>query len=907
MNTHTESFLLQVVKKIFNEKREIKNLVFVLPNQRAGIHLKRYLKDQITNTTLFPEIQTFDNLALQIADLSKIGTTPLLFEFYIVYKNELKEKAESFEQFLNWATTVLNDFNEIDAYLVNPKHIFSNLKEINRLQNWDPNSKLTQNYLSFFQDLEKMYHALYESLLSQKMGYQGLIFKEALSAITTFIANTDKHYIFIGFNHLKESESQIIQELLEVEKASIYWDVSKQILTKDNNAGLFINHYVSTWKYYTKNTVNWILDKPIKPDTIEIIGSSKNVGMIKYVGELLEQVNNPNDTALVLADQNILPITLNSLPKNIESVNITMGLPLQNFHFSDLVKAFFELQIQAQSQENGYFYYKNIIKISQHPIIVSSVKGIDVFLKKIKEKNTIYYSEKELQKSSKENCLDYKVVACLFKKSTTIKTLLIQLNTLINFLKEKTSGYQKDVLFKHYQLNQQLIVLNEKYKEINRTGSLKTFYQIYIKLLLNDRISFIGEPLKGLQIMGFLETQALSFNHLIITSLNEGVLPKGKQNNSFIPFDIRKHFGLLTYIEKNAIDSYNFQRLIASAGKITLLYNNQTDTFGGGEKSQFITQLLWKHPTIREKIINPLVISNPKGKPYINKTPEIISKLETIVSKGISPSALTSYIYNPYTFYQQRILSVYEIDTVEETVADNTLGTVIHNSLENLYTPYVKKTLTEEKLKKLFPIIRETVKICFQNEYHTGQIKEGKNKLIFEVIVQFIIRFITDEIRLIKQGRIIRIIALEKTLSTTVKFPSFEFPIKFKGIVDRIDEIDGVVRIIDYKSGKVMSSQLNSIDFTKLTKDYKYSKALQVLLYSYMYTKNSSYDASKKLQAGIISFKNLHAGFMPVSFGRGKNQNSLIKPKLIEQFLLSIETLLIEIFNKDIPFTSTEK
>ncbi|HIP47665.1 MAG TPA: PD-(D/E)XK nuclease family protein [Lutibacter sp.] len=901
-----ESFLLKVVKTVRSENTNLGKLVFVLPNQRAGVHIKKHLKNQINSTTLFPEIITFDSLAQQISDIPKISRVQLLFEFYEIYKQETsKKETEAFDVFANWASTVLNDFNEIDAYLVNPKSIFTNLKDINQLQNWNPNTDLTQNYLSFLKDLEKYYIALYQKLVVSKKGYQGLILKEAVESLTSFIQNTKKHFVFVGFNQLKTSESQIIQELLEAEKASIFWDISDRLLSSNHPAGKFIRLYLSSWKYYKKNQINWITKSTINTSNIEIIGIPKNVGMIKFAGELLDQ-SIDIDTALILAEQNLLPITLNSLPRKIEKVNITMGLPLKNFPFSDLVKAVFELHIQSNSQQEGKYYYKNVLKVLQHPIVLTHFKEVDSLVKKLLTKNLVYYTFDSL-KEVNENSISANIgLLNLFKKTNSINKLLKQLNSFINILKEKIDGYEKEVLYKHFQLNQQILKLNNTYDffqhQSESKDAIKTCYKIYKNLLFTENLNFIGEPLQGLQIMGFLETQALAFNHIIITSLNEGILPKSSSKHSFIPFDIRKHYGLPTYNEENANLSYHFFRLLDSANKISLLYNNQTDTFGGGEKSQFLTQLIWEYPTISQKTINPLVSSDLATKLSVDKTEAILEKLQKIASKGFSPSALGSYLYNPISFYQQRILGVNENAIIEEIIADNTMGTVIHNVLEILYKPFVGKILTVKKISDLFPKVRKEVEVCFSKEYPSGQIVEGKNKLIFEVIVQFIFRFLKNEIRNIKEGRIIRVLALEKHLEAEIDFLNFDFPIKIKGIVDRIDEVDGVVRIIDYKSGRVLSSQLNINDFNKLSSDYKYSKALQILLYAYLYTQDPHFDSSKELQAGIISFKNLQTGFMPVNFGTTWKKDYIITTARLDEFLEVLERLLLEIFDLSIPF-----
>ena len=902
------TFLNKVAKDILLKNDNIGDLVFVLPNQRSGIYLKKHLKNYLNKTSFFPDIVTFDNLAEQISGIPKITAVSLVFEFYESYKQvNIGKKVDSFDVFTNWAITLLSDFNEIDAYLIDPKTIFSTLKDINKIQNWDPTTELTQNYLNFLQDLDAYYHILYNNLLSKQRGYQGMILKEALMSLNTFLENTNKHYVFAGFNHLKTSESQIIQEILEADKASIYWDISEEMINSKNQAGIFIRKYQQEWPYFSRNKMNWLTKTKIDPKKIEIVGIPKNVGMIKYAGELINDSVNTSNTAFVLADQNLLPIALNSLPNKVDNVNITMGLDLKNFPISDLIRSIFELHTHVTNQKT--YYYKMALKVLEHPIVLTQFKQASRIIKNLKKGNKVFVSYQEIKflfkSSEKEN---FTPLLHLFKSvDANFSTLINAINTLINHLKDNLDGIEKEVLFKHYKLNQQLLLLDREYLVFNQNslGStpLKTAYQIYKKLLFNERLSFIGEPLQGLQLMGFLETQALSFDHVILSSVNEGILPKSKRTNSFIPFDLRKELGLLTYREENAIVSYHFYRLIHASNHISILYDNETDTFGGGEKSQFITQLLWKHPEIKQKQISSLVQSDSLQSHLVVKTPQIIERLTEIVKKGISPSALTSYVYNQFLFYQQRVLGINELEEVEETIADNTMGTVIHETLENLYKPFVGKVLNVDLLKSLLIKTRAQVKIEFANNYKNGQFDQGKNRLAYEVIVKFVKRFITNEIQDVKEGKIIKIIALELSLSAEISLNLFDFPIRFRGFVDRIDEIDGLIRIIDYKSGKVESSQLRVKDYALFITDYKYAKAFQVLLYALMFSKHKLFDSSKKLQAGIISFKNLNAGFLPVNFAppRAKAE-TFITPLHLEEFIQMLEDLLVQIFDVERPF-----
>jgi hypothetical protein len=909
-----DTFLNKVAKDILLKTDNIGGFIFVLPNQRAGIYLKKYLKRQIDKTVFFPEIITFDNLAEQISGIPKINAVNLLFEFYRVYQEETKpQDIETFDSFSNWAYTVLSDFNEIDAYLIDPTTIFNNLKSLNHIQNWDPNTELTKNYLSFFQKIKTYHRVLYQKLLQNQKGYQGLILKEAVGNLQYYIANSQKQFVFAGFNHLKNSESQIVQELLEANKASIYWDISEDILSQNNLASHFIKKYQEEWPYYIRNTFNWVTKSSVDYNKIKIIGVPKNVGMIKYAGELIKNSSNQNNTAFVLANQNLLPIALNSLPDNLEKVNITMGLPLRNLPFSDLVKALIELHINARTQKNTIFYYKMVFKIFQHAIIKTHFNAIDIFIENLKDSNKTYFDINNILSNLKSaNIKDYKILSNLFDAdNNSISNLLENINSLILYLKNKMHGIDREIVFKHYKLNNQLLLLINEYpyfKEgLGKTNPIKSFYQIYQTLLSSENLNFIGEPLEGLQIMGFLETQSLEFEHLILTSANEGVLPQGKRSKSFIPYDIRSHFGLLTYHEKNAIDAYYFYRLINSCGQISILYNTETDSFGGGEKSQFITQLLWKFPNIKESFIYPNVKLEAIKNQYIAKSPEILNKLIEIAKKGFSPSALTSYIYNPIQFYQQRILNIDILQEVEETIADNTMGTVIHETLEKLYQRFIGSFLSVKSLNEVLKLIPKQVKTEFANNFKNGQYDYGKNRLIYEVVVRFVTRFIKNEIQSIKSGKKIKIIALELPMSSEIQFSKFNFPIKFKGIIDRVDEVDGILRIIDYKSGKVTRTQMRVGDLSLFISDYKYAKAFQVLLYTFLYTKHTAYDKKKNIQAGVVSFKNLNAGFIPVNFTKKKNEIPNLTSDNIDSFMEIVQNLLLLIFDQNIPFTAIDK
>ncbi|MBV1887750.1 MAG: PD-(D/E)XK nuclease family protein, partial [Urechidicola sp.] len=487
----------------------------------------------------------------------------------------------------------------------------------------------------------------------------------------------------------------------------------------------------------------------------------------------------------------------------------------------------------------------------------------------------------------------------LFKgESITVEKILSNFIKLSLELKAFVNGVEKEYVYRFYTIFQQLQTLNSKFGHIQ---TIKTLHQFFVQLTGNEKLSFKGEPLEGLQLMGMLETRVIDFETVIITSVNEGVLPSSKSEQSFIPFDVKQHYNIPTYREKDAIFSYHFYRLLHRAKNIYFTYNTESDAFGSGEKSRFLTQLEHKVKNSSHKIVSPVVSIIKEDLQEIKKTEKVVNSLTDLAKSGISPSALTTYINNPIDFYFQKILKLRDVEEVEETAAANTMGTVIHDTLEELYLPYINKVLDKDIIKKMRLLSGSLVEKYFSKEYKNGDISLGKNKLVFEVSKKLVDRFLAKELDEINKGKQIKIIALEQKLSSKIKIDAVDEPIKLHGIVDRVDEVDGVLRILDYKTGVVKSTQLRITDFSVMSDDYKYTKALQVMLYAYIYLKNNT--INQPMEAGIISLRNLKDGVLKMNFAekQGGKDFSITEDR-IDDFLVEIKRLLTEIFNLEIPF-----
>ena len=908
-----KSFISKVVDDISSKNSDLNKLVFILPSQRACLFLKKEIINLAPSSLFLPKIVSIENYIQELADINLIDNTQLLFEFYSIYKNELPEDlVEPFETFSQWATIALHDFNEIDSYLVNSKDFFLNLRDLKKLDHWFQDktpSKLAVNYLQFFEYLNLLYNALYEKLKSNKFGYQGLIYREATENLEYYINNNqDKQIVFVGFNALNKAEETIFQELLNNNLASVYWDTNVALLNNNNEAGVFLRKYKRSWTYYENHPFLWVDNTELEDKNIEFIGAPKNITQIKFVGELLSKFDNFNQTALVLADENLLSLTLNSLPNAVKSINITMGYPLKDIPIANLFDKLFKLHLNQQKfnkVNQTQFYYKDILNLLNDPFL-NKLQGesLQKIIAKVKSENSIFLSLKALKYYNEDDDLEQlSIVFSLFKFSDSVNDVIKQCIGLINELKNLVVGVDKEYLYRFFMLFQQLETLNSTY---NHISDLKTLSIFYNTLLKNEKLSFLGEPLQGLQLMGMLETRVLDFETVIITSVNEGILPGNKNENSFVPFDVKRHFGLPTYQEKDAIFSYHFQRLMLRAKKVYLIYNTETDGYGSGEKSRFLTQLEIKNPNIKKIVISPKVKHSEEILIQIEKTSEIIEKLKEVFSQGISPSALATYIYNPISFYEQKVLKIKADDEVEETIAANTMGSVIHDVLEHLYKPFINKFLSIKNIVEMQKNVEKLLVIYFEKHYLKGNIEIGKNKLIFEVCKNHIKRFLKQELKFLSQKKKLKIIALEAKLNTEITVEGIDFPISLRGIVDRIDELDGVTRIIDYKTGKVDANQLKMNDFSIIKEDYKYTKAMQVMLYSYMYASRSNINLSQ-LESGIVSFKNLNAGFLKMNFSeKYRGVDSLVSEEIMNNFIVEIKNLIKEILNPNIPFIQNE-
>ena len=900
------TFLEETLAKIKEETSALSELVIILPSKRACGFLLNHLKSSADKTFFSPKISSIEEFIQEISNLKIIDPTELLFESYKVYLKVISnQEKDSFEVYSSWATPLLNDFNEIDRHLISTNSFFNYLSTIKNINHWGVQNEQTQlvkNYLKFWNSLPSFYDLLRTELIHKNQGYQGLIYREAAENIEYYKSNSsNKTHIFIGFNALNTSEQTIIQELLEVDQTRIYWDIDQFFYNdKIHNSSYFIRKYISTWSFFKSNPIAYISDNYSSHKNIDIIEAQKNISQVKYIGDLLSKLNisELNQTAVVLADENLLIPLLHSIPKNVEKVNITMGISLKQFPITD----FFILLITLHNSATEQYHFKDIVTILNHPITSKIYPDSSSIIERITANNLTYLSiDKLLALSSDKERPPLRLLFSSWNNNSA-RGLSVCLE-IIDFFKNTNSlSIERAALYQVFNVFKKIEALNNKFEHFT---SVKIFQQLFSEIINTTTIDYQGDAYNGLQIMGVLETRVLDFKNIIVASLNEGVLPSGKSNNSYITNDLKKEYHLPTYIEKDAIYTYHFFRLLHRAKNITLLYNNFSDGLSTGEKSRFISQIEFEENPrhkIRKSIISPAILNHKEELRSVEKTDDIIQKIKQIAKEGFSPSSLTSYIRNPIDFYLQRVLKINQNKTVEETVAANTLGTIVHDTLEVFYKPLEGKNLKLDVLEAMKIKIASEIEKQFKKTYRDGIYDKGKNLIIFEVAKQFILNFINYEINDIKKGNEIRILKIESKLAFDFPPNELDSVIRVKGKVDRMDEYNGTLRIIDYKTGVVEPRDLEISDWDTLTSDYKYSKALQVLAYALMANQTSNYE---NIEAGIISFKRLKKGFIKFTY-KGAHKQTNISQDVLDKYTLELRNLILEISNKVIPFNQKE-
>ncbi len=872
-------FFLELVAQHINKNYagqdpdSYRDLLVVIPNRRGALYLKKHLGNLVNGFAWVPEIMAAENFIETLSGLPTGGELTLTFDLYEAYQNVLQSEAVSFEQFLRWAPQVMQDFNEVDRYLVDSEKVFENLKNIKEIENWslagDELSPMQKRYLEFMQHMGAVYKEMRKNVLSKNYSWQGLSYRLAHDKlIKEGYKLPYKKIILAGFNAVNLAEEKMISYLVEHKIAELLWDADNYYLKNhEQEAGIFLRKHLAKYK----NSTSFITDNlSNSPKKIEVTGVAGRMAQVAAGAQEIERLIVGNEalekTAVVLCDETLLLPTLSVLPKSVQSVNVTLEYPAAITQLFDLYEHVLQMQVNKKDgTKESAFYFKEVLAVLHNPFF-SDLWADNFFIRevirKLNRSNAVYIRTGLLKNWFKDNFSVAEPLFTGFPFALDAVTQFCRVNELIVeklHVKNDRSIELETALAFQKELNALQSAL-EKHPEITLRGLRVLLKQV----LAQSGIPFYGEPLSGLQIMGVLETRTLDFDNVILLSVNEGVLPSGKSSNSFIPDDLKRHLQMPLHGEKDAIYSYHFYRLLQRAKNITLIYNTETDTFGKGEKSRFITQLVSelkkKNPQadIIEKILSlPVSATGQEYGVIIEKNEAVLEKLleKAGSEKGLSPTSFNTYKECTLKFYLRFIANVKEADEVEEDIEASAMGNIIHKALEELYKPVLGKNLTVQDMELMKKQSSAFAQKYFEEYYEETAEDNGKKALALHVIKKHIINLLDFEKQEIERSKqAIHVKHLEKELKAELVLSNGN-KINILGKSDRIDDIGGILRIVDYKSSvNAVKDKFDIASLDEVFTNTKFSKALQLLTYAWLAWKEKLAPADK-INPCIIAFR----------------------------------------------------
>lgn len=888
-------FLSKIISELLSETSDLSQTAVVLPGKRPVVFLKQILKEQKYEGFL-PEFFTVDELIKKISGKQHIQGISLWLFGYDVYKKIYPE--ETLVNFLKWFPTLLKDWDDMLKFSEEDKAVLEYMLDDERIKNWgetlgDGDNARKRN-LNFWKKMNVFLPKLKENLQTKGWATDGMIHEMVREKISDFAEETETKFVFCGFNALTPLEEKLIRELLQKGKAECFFQADEYyIKDQKQEAGKFLRKHMH-WKEFNENRkFQWIENSFCEEKNIKVYEVAGNVAQTKILPEILQEIpkENYSKTAVVLLDENLLLPSLDAV-SFVDNLNITMGFPIKNLGFSGAVKKLFYLQKQLEKNDKSYYYLDVFSVLEEFPDNEEDRKIIDQFTAKIEDENIVYISKKMMQEHLGE--LSY---FQLFEKRTAAELL----EDLSNFCYQLKFREIDDILYENVSLFETTFkILKNHMKDYDFEISIDALEVLMNQLVNSENLDFQGEPLEGLQFMGLLETRLLDFENIILLSVNEGKLPLGNTQNTYLPFDVRRNFGLNTFLENDSIYAYHFYRLLQNAKNIYLLYNALGSGVNTGEKSRFITQMEMESPHKMEHI----VIENT-SEPILQE-PIIIEKTEKVLEKlnewkdRISASHLISYLYNPIDFYLNNILKAKETEEIEEELSQRNYGNLVHYALEELYGELQGKILKESDIEDLKPKINEAIDSAISELKHQPELYERGMNYIHKSMAAKVVEHILDyDLGLIKAGNSLEIISLENRINAEFSLDENGEKINFIGYIDRIDRLNGVVRVIDFKTAKAKNLSVKPKE--EKLEDFMSSadskQALQLSIYAYMVLHNEKFSVNQ-LQCGIWSFAEIGKGVQTLKLYDNEN----IDNENVSICMNSIKNIILEILNPEIPF-----
>ncbi len=911
-----QPFLKVIAVDLYTKYREnISNLCIIFPNKRPIIFFRKYLSEIVEKPIWSPTCITIKEYYEKKSDYELTNDIVLISELYNIYKTIL-DTNETFDNFYHWGELLLSDFDEIDKYLVDTNKLFKNLtslKEINELFEYlteeqieaittfwtsfkeSIQSKQKENFEKLWVGLNEIYKTFKNRLIEKKIAYEGMMYREVVEKYS-MNNNNDNYlqYVFIGFNALNECDKATFNYFKDKNKALFYWDFNDYFIENtQNEAGFFVrenlikypnaldNHYLK-WNKNTK---------------IDVIPVSSEIGQVKIIESIL--TNNPEPqnhekTAILLMDENMLPILLRSIPDYIQKINITMGYSLSKTPIFSLIEIMNAIQNNIQQTKDEYlYYYQNIKNLINHPYVQLLISSD--FINKVNNYNKIYISSEELKEIELFIRPIGSFVELIDRIEEIIKALFVEFSKNIENIDELEIR-ETNIEFESIQtLATVTSGLRTSVGKLQLDIDIKLGFKILIKAVASQKIPFEGEPLSGLQIMGFLESRALDFDYIYIIGANEGLLPQTTTPISFIPYNLRKGYGLPTIEHRDAMYAYYFYRLLTRAKKITTIYSTLQTSANSNEISRYLLQLKYDNYPINWNVPK-FEFYNPILKDLIvNKNEDIINKLiERQKDNYLSPSLILDYLECSLRFYFNYIEGIKEKIDISDILNSLNIGNITHKVMYDIYQPYTNKTINNDMLENIYTQADELVKkhikrLAIDYGDKTSTNNDGRFILLEKIVGKYVSFYKTFDKKVIP----FTIKNLEYTVKSIIDIDNnYIKHINIGGRIDRIHEENNNIIIVDYKTG--FNINLNFVfpdDALNTTK----KEAVQSYIYSVIYADQSSHDDDIFIKIYNIRRRNM------------AEKNTLIACKNDRKRMKEILASKIrEIYDIKIPFEPTK-
>lgn len=921
-----ETFLGEIAEQLLNDYgTDLRRICLVFPNRRAAQFMYKHLALKNNRQPIWaPRVQTSTELLRGYSTLIPAERLLLLSELYKVHQR-VTGREEPLHQFIPWGEILLSDFNEIDTWMIPARLLYTNLaaekellldmdylseKQVQAIQLfWGEFSKdNTRARRDFFEIWEKLY-LIYEEfrkvLRNQGIGYEGMIYRDAAASLSqNWRSEGFDRYVCIGFNQLDACERELFHTLRHKEKVSFYWDYDKHyVADSSHEAG-----------HFARLNQKFILPGQIRSHIagstpeVQVIGVPMEAGQAQVIGQLMEQRGiDPGSAAVIMPREELLPSLLSALPASYDRVNVTMGYPVSYSALYPLCESLYRMyRRMRRSADTRWFYAPYTIQVLQNPYIQGALPaGTNTAIENWKATNRLYLKDEELLTLTGE------IGHALFApdQEDFFRHLLHILETMQELLPDEMPDIDKQLLPVVYK---ELRRLHEILASENSQAGADDQYLVITATLRSLKVPFLGEPVEGLQVLGPLESRSLDFEHVFIPCMNEGSMPGDGGSNTYIPFTLRKAFGLPGPDEKTAAQAYFFYRLLHRARHVYLLYNTESEGISGGEKSRYLWQIQNEitHWNIRETLLGNRFVPPGERLLQIPKTGPVWDTMQAFSrDRTLSPSAISIYLDCSLKFYLSKIAWLQEEDEIDDDVDHALFGNILHATLENLYKPLRNRVIQDTDIQNLQQRLSGELDQAFAAAFGQGHIysAESDKLIIRELLADYIQKVLDNDRQRTPFTLLGTEIGSEKedrqVLPLNIKAGGEELQIRLAGKIDRVDMYRGTIQVIDYKTGMVdlRFSDLEGLFDPRTAGRYK--AALQTLLYGFMYRYHT--DKTQPIQPGIYALKS------------GQNEDTLLHlspgriplhdiAELEGEFMSRLSILLQEIYNPDLPFRQTE-